>query len=116
MFVTSSMEYNKSSIDVCKLILLRFYTVTMHCEYSCYRLTDENSPSAAYYLRTNEFSEAFLKWALIAINSISLGTSYFSSAANAIFYYIRDGNVDMENLYLPMKLRYLWETCTPLPA
>lgn len=62
-------------------------------------------PSTVFFLRVNEFSETFLKYALIAMIGGYVVSSMTIAAAGALLNYMRDGYVDPGNLYLPIKIR-----------
>lgn len=68
-------------------------------------LIDKHTPSAILYLKTNEFCENLMKWALIIQEGSFLIPALFFLVGGGLFYRIRDGHVETQNLYLPLKTR-----------
>lgn len=70
-------------------------------------LTDEHSPSASqYYSKTNELCRKITKWPLTIQSIAYVAPGLFLLVAGTIFYYDRDGFVETEKLYMPLKTRY----------
>lgn len=62
-------------------------------------------PSTIFFLRANDFSENFLKYAMIAMIGGYIVFSMTIAAAGALLDSMRNGYVDPGNLYLPIKIR-----------
>lgn len=68
--------------------------------------TAEHSPLAKqYYSKTNELCDKILKWSLIIQASCYVIPALSILVCGAIFYYIHDGHVEPQNLYMPLKTR-----------
>lgn len=67
--------------------------------------TVKNTPSTRFYLETNELCEKLMKWSVILVQCSFLAPSLSLLVGGAIFYYIRDGYVRTENLYMPIRTR-----------
>lgn len=68
-------------------------------------IPDENTPSARIYEQTNIVCEIFIKWSTTFVTSSYLMTLFFGTAAGILYYYLKDGHVDTENLHLLVKMK-----------
>lgn len=68
-------------------------------------IPDENTPSARIYEQTNSVCEIFIKWSITFVTSLYLMTLFFGTAAGILYYYLKDGHVETENLHLLVKMK-----------
>lgn len=101
------MECRLSSISVNSGRNLNFYNLQFIWMNFLNFLTAEHSPLAKqYYSRTNELCDKILKWTLIIEASCYVIPALTILVCGAIFYYVHDGHVEPQNLYMPLKTRY----------
>lgn len=72
----------------------------------------EYSTSAEHlYLRTNESCERNMKWAMIIMHGAYLFPGLIILLGQTTFYHVRDGIVEPQNLYMPLRTRYCFRGC-----
>lgn len=74
-------------------------------QFSRFSFAASNSPSAIYFINADQFSQKFVKCALIGIDGVFFTSSLMFVAIGAAYYYIKDGYIEARNLFLPYKLR-----------
>lgn len=105
MFAIALTESRKYSISVIEKWRFFVNLFSEKVNSNFFFFPDENTSSVRIYVRTNNLCELILKWSITVITVSYFVSTIFAIAAGALFYYLKDGHVKTENLYLPLKLK-----------
>lgn len=59
------------------------------------------------YLRVNKLCEVFLKGVLILMETWSIGAPLVFIFIGMVYYYVHDGYVEADKLYMPLKMKWV---------
>lgn len=103
MFATFSTKLIQSAINVIVNSILFSFVCQLN-NFKCI-FSDENTPAVRIYVRVNIICEMIIKWSMIFILLTFVMSTSFTSVAGVIYHHLKDGHVEMENLYMPLKLK-----------
>lgn len=72
---------------------------------NCETFSDETTSSFRFYVKVNNLCERFIKWGVLILTTSYMASTLVAVAGGALFYYIKNGRVELENLYLPLKMK-----------
>lgn len=94
----------QKNFDECKYDSI--FELRSHLD-NCDRFSDETTPSAKIYAQANGLCEKFIKWSITFIGISYMASTLVPIVIGVFFFWIKDGYVETEKLYLPLKMRYV---------